>query len=121
MEFTVSDEDYITINDETSREILLDEIYLMTNSRKLVDLLKDNINEEYILFRSNSKYDSHKRLLLTHVTFHKHHDYYNITNSKRYTCVGYDEVKNEAMMRLANGHKRDIKYTTDIKKWAIIL
>lgn len=120
MEFTVSDEDYVTINDETSREILLDEIYLMTNSRKLVDLLKQNIGDEFILFRTNSKYDSHKRLILTHKEFHKGYDYYNIKDTKRYRCVGYDEITGEAMLRQQNGSKRKLKYSTNVCEWAII-
>lgn len=120
MEFTVSDEDYITINDETSREILMDEIYLMTNSRKLVELLIKNIGEEFILFRTNSKYDSHKRLILTHKVFHKGYDYFNIKDTMRYKCVGYDNVTGEAMFRQLNGHKNKLKYSKNITEWAII-
>ena len=120
MEFTVSNEDYITINDETSREILIEEIYLMTNSRRLVDLLVRNIGEEFILFRTNSKYDSHKRLILTHKSFHKGYDYYNIKDTLRYRCVGYDEVTGEGMFRNQNGHKHKLKYSKNVEEWAII-
>lgn len=120
MEFTVSNEDYITLNDGTMREILFDEIYLLTNSRKLVELLQNHIGEEFILFRTNSKYDSHKRLILTHKEFHKNFDYFNIKDTKRYKCVGYDEVTGEAMMRQINGTKSRLKHTTNVQEWAII-
>jgi len=120
MEFTVSDEDYITINDETCREILIDELFLLTNSQKLVDLLRNNIGEEYILFRTRSKYLSHRRLILTHTMFHKGFNYYNLKDSKRYKCVGYDENTGEAMLRQQNGSKKKLKYSKNVKDWAII-
>ena len=120
MEFTVSDEDYITLNDGTSREILLDEIYLLTNSRKLVDVLINNIGDEFILFRTRSKYDSHKRLILTHKDFHKGHEYYNIKNGKRFKCVGLDETSGEAMLRPQCGPKRKLKYSNNVEEWGIM-
>jgi len=120
MEFTVSNEDYITLNDVTLREILLDEIYLMTNSRRLVEVLQNHIGEEFILFRTSSKFDSHKRLILTHKEFHKGFDYYNIKDTKRYKCVGYDSITGEAMMRQINGTKKNLKYSNNIQDWAII-
>ena len=120
MEFTVSNEEYVTLNDETLREILMDELYLLTNSRRLIEVLQNHIGEEFILFRTNSKYDSHKRLILTHKEFHKSFDYYNIKDTKRYRCVGYDEITGEAMMRQINGSKSHLKYSKDIQEWAII-
>jgi hypothetical protein len=120
VEFTVSDENYVTLNDGTSREILLDEIYLMTNSRKLVKLLRENIGEDYILFRTKSKYDSHKRLVLTHAEFQKGHYYYNLKTSKRFKCVGYDTITGEAMLRQQNGSKNKLKYSTKVEEWAIL-
>ncbi len=120
MEFTVSNEDYVTINDLTSREILLDEIYLLTNSRKLVELLEKNIGDEFILFRTRSKYDSHKRLILTHKEFHKDHCYFNIKNNKRYKCVGLDIISGEAMLRQCTGRQRELKHSKNVKEWAVI-
>ena len=43
MEFTVSNEEYITLNDETLREILMDELYLLTNSRRLIEVFQNHI------------------------------------------------------------------------------
>jgi len=120
MEFTVSNFDYITINDETSREILMDEIFLLTNSRKLVELLQKNIGDEYILFRTRSKYDSHRKLILTHKAFHKNSFYYNIKDGKRYKCIGYDYTTGEAMLRQQSGQKRKLKYSNNVLDWAII-
>jgi len=120
MEFTVSDFEYVTLNDTTGREILMDEIYLLTNSKKLVEMLQDNIGEEYILFRTRSKYDSHKRLVLMHTAFQKSNIYWNIKNGMRYKCLGIDHVKGEAMLRQLNGNKRKLKYSKTIKDWAVI-
>jgi len=120
MEFTVSDFDYVTLNDETSREILFDEIYLLTNSRKLVEKLQKHIGDEFILFRTQSKYDSHKRLILTHVDFHKGQDYYNIKSNKRYKCIGRDIRSGDAMLRELSGSKHKLKYSNNIKEWALI-
>jgi len=120
MEFTVSDFDYVTLNDETAREILFDEIYLLTNSSKLVERLQKNIGEEFILFRTESKYDSHKRLILTHVNFHKGQDYYNIKSNKRYKCIGFDIRTEEAMLRDLTGSRHKLKYSRNIKEWALI-
>ena len=120
MKFTVVDEDYIIVDDETSREILLDEIYLLTNSRKLVNYLRQNIGEQFNLFRTRSKYDSHKRLILTHTEFHTEAYYYNIKDGKRYKCLGTDKISGEAMLRQTSGNKRKLKYSKNIKEWVII-
>ena len=119
MVFTVSDYEYVTIDDQTCREILMDEIYLLTNSKKLVNLLRKNIGDQFILFRTKSKYDSHKRLILTHKEFHRECDYYNIKTGKRYKCVGFDERSGEALLRRTAG-KRKLVHSTNVKEWAII-
>ena len=120
MEFIVSNDEYITLTDETGREILMDEIYLLTNSRKLVDLLIDNIDEEFILFRTESNFDSHKRLILTHKEFKKQSKYWNIKTQKHYKCVGLDPITGDAMLRQINGNKRKLKYSRNTKDWAIL-
>jgi hypothetical protein len=120
MEFTVSDFDYVTLNDQTAREILFDEIYLLTNSSKLVEKLQKNIGDEFILFRTESKYDSHKRLILTHVEFHKGQEYFNIKTNKRYKCIGIDVRTGEAMLRELSGSRHKLKYSNNTKDWAII-
>jgi len=120
MEFTVSHFDYVTLNDETGREILFDEIYLLTNSRKLVEKLRDNIGEDFILYRTNAKYDSHKRLILTHANFHKGQDYFNVKTGKRFKCIGYDSISDEAILRELNTNKKKLKYSKNIRDWALI-
>ena len=120
MEFIVSNNEYVTITDGTSREILLDEIYTLTNSRKLVEFLIKNVNEIFILFRTRSKYDSHKRLILMHSSFKKGSYYFNIKTGKRYKCLGYDKYSNSAILRLQTGHKKKLCYTTNVYDWAII-
>ena len=121
MEFIVSNEDYITvIDDHTEREILMDELYLLTNSRKLIELLQNNVGEEFILYRTKSKYDSHKRLILTHNTFHKGHYYFNVRDGKRYKCIGYDKISEDAILRSQISGNKKIKHSKNITEWAII-
>ena len=120
MEFTVSDFDYVTLNDETAREILFDEIYLLTNSKKLVERLQANIGDEFILFRTKSKYDSHKRLILTHVEFHKGQYYFNIKSNKRYECIGIDIRTGEAILRELSGRRQKLQHSKNTKEWALI-